>query len=768
MVGKVRSRLFISVAVFVGASATPAIAQSQDTGSTAEIEEIVVTANRREQRLQDVPISITAETGDDLRRRGAQSLNDIITNTPGITNTGLGEGVAGNISIRGVNSDGVANAQNAASVLVDDINPDPGTLTLFSTNLKIVDVARVEVLRGPQGTLFGSGSLSGTVRFVSNKPDLSRFGGSIDLTGSNTRYGASSYSGEVVLNAPIVTDKVGVRVVGYRDDTGGWIDNPSFAAKNVNREIVQGVRAMLSIAPADDLDITATVIAQRAIQQGQASSFFDPAPGNANRIYEQPTFEYPSRTRLAAQIYSLTARYSPSWGTITATSTYMHRNGDELFNGAESSISLAEALNAGGLGLTDPVPLLGRATRYTKTNTHTQELRYDLPTDLPIRWTIGAYHSRITGGGAQTFFTAGDQLKSIVGDQLVRIAAESSTQSELAVFTDATYTFADRFDLTAGVRQSRFKIGFDSTASGILALLSNGGDAGGILFDILSTGIDPNVYFGAPERQITLSRTEKNNSTTPRFAFTFRQSRDMSLYVSAARGFRTGGPNIVAPLSRQVPLSYGPDSLWSYEIGAKARLLNGRLQVSAAAYRIDWSNIQSALNTTDAAEQGYIANAGSARLKGFELEATALPLSWLQLGGSLTVSSGKFTKDLTALGVDVRDGDRMQGTPRFQSAAYAGVAFDLIKPNDTSIRISHRYRGASYALRGSQGPKSGDYHIVDIRGMIELGRFELSLFVDNVFDSSGSTQALPGTPATPARAYRERPRTVGIGIRAQI
>ena len=755
--------LLVSTAISMGASVTPAVAQDQGANSS-KIEEIVVTANRREQRLQDVPISITAETGDDLRRRGAQSLNDIITNTTGLTSTGDGEGVASSISIRGVNSDGIGNVQNSVAVLVDDINPDPGTLTLLTTNLKIVDVARVEVLRGPQGTLFGSGSLSGTVRFISNKPDLSRFGGSVDITGSNTRSGASSYSAEVVLNAPLITDKVGVRVVGYHDDTGGWIDNPSFGAKDVNREVVNGVRVIATLKPADNLEITPTVIAQRVIQKGLASSFYDPQPGGANHIYEQPSFDYPDRARLAALIYSVTARYTPSWGTITATSSYMDRSGDELFNAASFSISLAEGLNAGGLALTDPVPLFGRATRNTKAKTYTQELRYDLPTGMPIRWTIGAYYSHGKGGGGQAYFTAGDQLSSIVGNRLVRISA-LSTQSELALFTDATYTFADRFDLTAGVRQTRSKIDFGSTANGILALLSNGSDAGELIFDIQSTGADPNVYFGAAARQIAASGSKAVDATTPRVAFTFRQSRDLSLYVSTSRGFRTGGPNIVAPLSSQVPLSYLPDSLWNHEAGVKARLLDGRLLLNAAVYQIDWTNIQTLKETIDAAQIAYIANAGSARLRGLELEVTSLPLSWLQLGGSLTVSSGKYTKDLTELGIRV--GDRIPGTPRFQSSAYADVLFDVIRPNDTSIRISHRYSGTSFALPGGKGPKSGDYHIIDVRGMIELGSFDLSLFVNNVFDNSGLTAARRGGAGLPARGYRERPRTVGLGLRAQ-
>ena len=181
----------------------------------AESQEIIVTANKRSQRLLDVPASITAETQADLQRRGAEQLEDIVRNTPGLSNPGAGAGNNTNLTIRGVTSGtALGLKQSTVALLFDDIPVDPSP-SLSGTNLRTVDIERVEVLRGPQGTLFGSGSLSGAVRFITNKPDFTHFSGSAEITGAGTQTGQGSVWGNLQLNVPIVTDKLAVRAVGY-------------------------------------------------------------------------------------------------------------------------------------------------------------------------------------------------------------------------------------------------------------------------------------------------------------------------------------------------------------------------------------------------------------------------------------------------------------------------------------------------------------------------------------------------------------------------
>jgi outer membrane receptor protein involved in Fe transport len=206
--------------------AMSAAAEDASSPSDSALAEIIVTATRRAERLQDVPMSITALSGVELSRRGATDVNDIIANSPGLSNPAQGLGTSNNLIIRGVATGaGSTLAQATVSFMLDDIDLNPGAVTFGTADPKIVDVEQVEILRGPQGTLFGAGSLSGVVRFISNKPDLDNFSGSVQTTGSSTDHGGTSEDVYGVLNAPLVDGKLGARLVAYYDNDAGWVDD---------------------------------------------------------------------------------------------------------------------------------------------------------------------------------------------------------------------------------------------------------------------------------------------------------------------------------------------------------------------------------------------------------------------------------------------------------------------------------------------------------------------------------------------------------------
>jgi len=222
----------VALALGVAATATPLLwavpARGAASSSSDVLEEVVVTATKREQRLQDVPSSIVAESGLALEHRGAVQLQDIVDNTPGLSNPSAGSPNQANLVIRGVTTGTSYGLKQATTALLyDDLPIDPGAQGGGTTNLRVVDMERIEVLRGPQGTLFGSGSLSGAVRYVTNKPNLSKYEGSAEVSAASTETGAASYNGTVMLNAPIVNDVAALRAVGYYYNDGGFVSRRS-------------------------------------------------------------------------------------------------------------------------------------------------------------------------------------------------------------------------------------------------------------------------------------------------------------------------------------------------------------------------------------------------------------------------------------------------------------------------------------------------------------------------------------------------------------
>lgn len=706
------------------------------------VDELVVTASKRAERLQNVPISVSASTGADLAHRGAARIDDLAATTPGLYNSSTGGGAKNNIIIRGVatSSDTGLN-QTTVSLLLDDIELDPGAGGVAHTDIKITDVQRVEVLRGPQGTLFGSGSLSGAVRFISNKPDPTAFGGALNLTGATTAHGDGSYSVDGALNLPLVADRAALRIVGYRYDDGGWIDNLTTGERDFNTQVTTGGRLMLLVRPTDRLQVLATALTQEINQDGVPGSFYGPRAGAADykREYARGA---PFAQDVKSNIYNLVATYDLDAATLTSNTSYLDKRA-RIERGEPAYISF--------LGLLFGAPgLSGTADSNIPNRSHifSEELRLASKDAGALKWSVGAFYQRITGSGGQTIDAP--MLLPLIGTKNLATLTADSTQTEKAITAEGVYTVSDRIDLTAGVRVGRSEIGFTTRSTGLF----------------LTGALSDSVVVVTDGRRTA-------SSVNPRFAVTFRQSPDVTWYAQAARGFRSGGPNLTAGLGGgTIPTTYASDSLWNYELGSKLRLLDGRLRVQSAAYYIAWSNIQASLaanNTT------YTGNAGDARIYGFETEVAASPLPWLDVGGTLTLSHGELTKDVPTLTrvtgqIGVRSGEQLPASPEQLLALYAEGAFPLAG-HDAYLRATYRYVGASYTDFGKQGLKAGEFGQVDLRAGVKLGQVEAALFVDNLLDGEGVQAAtdvnfLGPVEAIPATAFRIRPRTLGVTLRA--
>ena len=726
------------------ASSSGGMAAAADSASQADevemLPEIVVTANKYSQRLIDVPASITAETGEQLRQRGAVQLQDIVATTPGLSNPGPGGGNGSNLVIRGVTTDTAQSLkQSTVSVMFDDIPVDPSTSGLEATNLRIVDIERVEVLRGPQGTLFGSGSLSGAVRYITNKPDATAISGSIEGTIAGTKTGADSKWGNAVLNLPLVTDRVALRAVGYIFDEGGWVDNIHSNQKNVNRNKTYGGRIALSAQATDQLSVTLTGAYQNSRDYaGGESLYFQPAGANK----QVSTTVDSGDSRVKSTIANLGLTYDFGAVSLFSSSTYIHRDVD-FFQGRDYYAQLVDLA---------VVPLFGNLTApgntFNSSHILQQEVRLASNGNGPFRWTLGGFYLRSkTPTGGQTIDVLGLQpyvdLSIFDSTSVINVSAPGK-QEEIAGFGQATYTIGDMLDLTAGLRVSNTKINITTTASGLLIT-------------------------GGTNTITSPAMASSETTVNPRFSILYHPTRQLSVYVQAARGYRVGGVNLTAVFSPGTPLTYKSDNLWNYEAGVKTNLLDGRLQINADVYYIDWKKLQVSLTENGLS---YVGNAGAARVYGFEAEVAAKPTSWLDLGGTLSLSNAALTEDTPTLVrttgvVGVKDGDRLPGSPQTQGSAYAQLNFGL--GEDTAyVRASGQYVGASYTDFDSKGIRFGDYTTVDLRAGIVHNNLEATIFVRNLLDSEGKKSAaaqslLQGIIVSNAqRAWRVRPRTIGL------
>lgn len=714
---------------------TGAHAQSDDP---REIEEIVVTATKRETALRNIPISISAETAADLERRGAVQIDDIVANAPGLSNPGGGANQA-NLVVRGVTTGTSAGLQQSTVALfIDDLPADPGAGGLSTTDLRLFDIERVEVLRGPQGTLFGSGSLSGAVRIITSKPDLDDMSALVEVTGKGTKGGKNSGDVNLMINAPLAGGVIGVRAVGYASYLGGDIDNRVTGATNVNWARQYGGRFMMAAEPSEPLSLLFTAIYQNS-KSGSAGYDSYEQPVGRNRSRASPVEGY---VDLQSTIFNVVGRYAFSGVDFTSSTSYSTKELLAIGNGSAYVTLLGNALD---------IPDLEEATPTvtpSKSDTFTQELRLSSSGSGPFNWTVGAYYQSTDGKGGQSIESS--LIGSIVGVASIQNLRTKSKETEKALFGEATYAVDAKLDLTAGVRVGRSSIEFETNSSGVL----------------LTGDFSPDVV-------IKTRGEQSETSVNPRLALTYRPSNNLTLFLQASKGFRTGGPNLTAGLSpTPPPTTYNSDSLWNFEFGQRLRLADGLVQLNTTVYYIDWSDIQASLYKGIA----YTGNAGDARVYGLEAELVARPLPELELGSALSLNRGELTKNVADIArvsgvIGANKGDRLPASPTVKVSAYAQGSFDLAgKP--AYLRADVQYVGEQFTDFGKAGLPFGNFTTVNLRAGVNLGNVELVAFVNNLLNSAGKMSAVDETligmiQLGERSALRVRPVSAGLTVRGR-
>jgi outer membrane receptor protein involved in Fe transport len=710
--------------------------------SSAVLEEVVVTATKRVERLQDVPMSIATESGAELEHRGATSLEDIIANTPSLNNPGSGGGNSTNLTIRGVTTGtDLGNKQSTVSPLYDDIPVDPVGQFGGATNLRPVDVERVEVLRGPQGTLFGSGSLAGAVRYITNKPDLRQFSATAEITAASTDHGANSYSGNLIVNAPLVEGKYAARVVAYDYYDAGWINNLYTGKNNENSTRTQGGRLELAANPNERFSAELTIFYQDSKDfNGIGGSLYTTPPGQSGPVSDGISDQTDG---LQNTIYALALKYDFDSATLYSNSSYHHRN-DQVPAYDTFFVPLVSLIATGGANI---IPGLDRSLYAVDEHNYTQELRLSSRGDGAWKWTIGTFYLQSDAFGKQEIESSA--LIPVIGGGNIVDFHFTQIQKELSGFAEMTYTVAKKWDFTGGVRVSKVDVTSSESAGGYLPVGSE------------SPAAYAHANFGV-----------SGSPVSPRVSIAYRPNPDVTLYAEAARGYRVGGLNLTS-VATGAPSTYGSDSLWNYEVGAKGNIFDTKAIYRAAVYYIDWRNIQIGLQNAIA---NWVGNAGNAGLYGVEFQLDSKLISWLAFGGGFALSSNTISQGNPNITrptgvVGVNRGDLLPASPEAQATGYAEVDFSAMS-HSAYVRLGARYLGPEWTDFAHTGTKFGDFTSLNIRAGVHFDRFEFVAFVDNLSNIDGKVGALDPQFAGPVvlqnlDAFRIRPRTVGLTIRAK-
>ncbi len=744
------------IASGLGACAVSALWMSSAPAAEPEpgqLGDIIVTAQKTSESIGKVPISISALSAGDLEEQSVHNYADLSRVVPNVSFTSFGGPGQSNIEIRGVSSQA---GSATTGIYLDDVPVNIINIyTAGATEPRFFDIDRVEVLRGPQGTIYGSSSMGGTIHFVSAKPDLNAFSGSARAEVGATEGGGPNYEANSVLNLPLVEGALGLRVGAlYRHDSG-WIDRVDPTGNIVDRKINDAdttvLRATMLWQPSDALSVTPAVFLQR-VSTGGNSLFGIDYP-----LFQSPTL-VAETGRDQYGILSVTVNYNLGVADLTSVTGYFWRQDHRIIDGTVyDSVYIGSLfdtpVDSGGYGLGNGAlfaSLPAPSQFYTSVNQVHQELRLASKPSGPddrLSWIAGLYYSRSrTGlldnehipGFNSTFQSAyGSTPDVLLGasfpNDLVYYANSAFVNEEKAVFGQVSYKLTATLKATAGLRYER-----SSESLGF-------GTAG-----FLSAGTPPS------------SQATGGSASTPRFALSYDLSATTLLYASVAKGFRVGGANRPMPAAlcgTSGPVGYDADSLWSYEAGAKTHSSDGTMTVSAAVFDIRWKNMQQDVLVSSCGFD-YKTNVGDAESKGaeFELHQKLGSRVTVELGGNYT--SAKMLTGIDALGVQV--GDRVPGVPEWSlgtSLEYAAPVAD----GRLSARINGQWTGSSQGVifRGDPDFNRPGYFVAGAGLGYDRQRYKLTLFVSNLLNQKKILQR-PNI-ANVDYGMTSQPRTFGLG-----
>jgi iron complex outermembrane receptor protein len=676
-------------------------------GDSPALTEVVVTASKRAEDLREVADSVTAFTGADLDALGAQSLEDYIGRAPGVIFDASTPGVS-NIVMRGVGTATVFpdQGQSTTGIYLNDIPlTDPG-FALGIPDIDVFDLQRVEVLRGPQGTLFGTATLGGAVNYILNPVSLNTYDARVQAGISETANGnQTGYLVKGVVNIPIVSDTFGIRVTAIKRFDPGYLDNIGDGARSSNTQQVEDFRIEALWKVNDKISLNLFSFYDR-LNDGDGFYNFSELGTFTRRTY------YPEYADFTTAINSLKFDADLDFATLTLVGAQSKKRQDSLSDSTYYYNS---------------VPTYGPTIATTDSTSF--EARLTSPTGQRFEWLAGVYHG---------LFTENYPSPTIQNDLDIFFFSVQYHSLETSGFAEATYHFSDVWRATLGGRYYDIEVKTETEEQPI----------------------------GTPLTSV--NGTESASGLSPKASLTFEPNHDFLAYASISKGFRSGGVNLVKPLAGfYTPPTYGPDSLVDYEIGVRPAWFEHRLTLDSTIFFIDWSDIQVRLNRPDG--YSYAANAGKAHNSGWENALVWKPIDKFELQINATYLDAKLSQGLNLQnGTIVPDGSTLPGASRWTTAEFATYHWDVAhKP---FVSVTHRYvssaLGAFGVLQSTGGSLPvGDYNVFGARGGLTLGHFEVSAYVNNIANSHGVTASeyasgLVGGPYV--ENFILRPRTIGL------
>jgi len=711
--------------------AAPAIAQTAP--ESAELTEIIVTATRRSESIQSVPGEVTALTGGSLSQLNAHDFSDFAAYVPGLSYAASGPST-NLIVIRGITTG--SQLSSAIGMYLDDVPLGASSsfgLGYQSLNINLFDLDRVEVLNGPQGTLYGATSLGGTVKYVTALPDRSGFSAEVGTEVSSTEHGGINHAYRGMVNLPFGNGIGAVRIDGIQEYDSGYIKDPVYDRDNLGWNRTEGGRISLLLQPTDELDIRLTALTQHIPGESEDVAFRNPMthqPTLGTYAQAYPTFQ-PSKYGLT--LYSGVVNYDLPWAKFTSISGLQTNTGSSQSDG---SYIYDPALAAFGGG-TAPFSLAADAT----TKKFTEEFRLASHDDRYFQWLVGGYFDTEKTIAVVDLFDEANPGGTFIGLPLFN-SFIPSTYREYAAYADGTVSITQRFDVGLGVRYSKQRQAYQESVNGLLA---TGSDA----------TLTPPV--------VTSDQSVTTYLVNPKFQIT----DDTLVYARVASGFRPGGPNIILTPGLGNP-TFAADSLWNYEIGEKSSFLDKRATLNFDIYDILWKDIQITVNNGGV---NQLENAGNARVKGAELAFNYRVVPALTVGGSAAFTDAKLATSAPVLGL-ADAGARLPLSPRYNFALIGNYSFNIVENYTGTLTVTDRYVGdrlTGFGTAVSPGYELAAYNLTDLNLAVHAPHgIELGLFLKNVFDKAGevsaSTVANEYDPAAPVPVYLTQPRTVGMSV----
>ncbi|WP_297515404.1 TonB-dependent receptor [uncultured Caulobacter sp.] len=782
-------RALLGVSALSLVVAVPALAAAQQTDQTT-IEQVIVTATKRDASIQDIPFSINAQTEKDIQRSGAVTLEDLSRNVAGLTIQNLGPGQS-QVSVRGVSAGQVVRDQPGVKEQVGVyLDESVISLSLFTPDVDLFDLNRVETLRGPQGTLFGSGSVGGTIRYITNQPKLGVSEGLFEANANLT--GGDAFGGSVkgMFNAP-VSDKVAMRAVGYLTRYGGFIDalrEGGKVDKNVNDGTRRGGRLSFLFQPTDNVSFTPRVVYQEIRaggfnRQETFNLFANPNTTTRPKITLGKRQQYLLLDESFADdtlLADMTANVKLDGVTLTSVSSYIKR--DISVNRDASALTGSVSVD---LGFPSAAVLLpSKLVDTTGLKQYTQELRAASTGEGPLQWVLGGFYSKVKRVYNQRLPTPGYDAATDA-----KLGAGTSKAVANGFGTDSPYNAYLPYD----IKQKALFGEVNYTVGKLTAT------AGGRYYDFSETRqFKSGGLFANGD-----NRTDKTSSNgfTPRFLLSYKADEHVTFNAQASKGFRLGGVN--DPLN--IPLcsaqdkvifggyqSYKDETLWNYEGGMKSRF--GGVTFNAAAFYTDIRNLQTTLDAGSCSSR-VVFNVAKAHTKGVEGEFRARLAQGLDIGLSGSLLEAQFdstVKDGTGAVIGgIRDGNRLPSVPKFQvsfDVTYTKELRDGVNGyiNASVQHVGDRYTQASdqennprsfvsgLAFGGATGTvptvvnlKLPAYEIVNLSVGVQMADgVDLVAYVNNLFDENAllSFDRERGGRARLGYAVGQ-PRTAGVTVR---